>query len=142
MTNEVIRHHSYKFKDYSFLIFPYAKAYEGFLKQLFLDIGFLTRLDYISNHLRLGKLMSPNLFGRLGERSLYIKMKKYGSEELANEVWECWKIGRNQVFHYFPHNIKALTFDEAEQVISQIIKTMSDAYIQLKEKNTIESVKS
>jgi hypothetical protein len=69
-------------------------------------------------------------------------MKKYGSEELANEVWECWKIGRNQVFHYFPHNIKALTFDEAEQVISQIIKTMSDAYIQLKEKNTIESVKS
>jgi hypothetical protein len=142
MTNEVIRHHSYKFKDYSFLIFPYAKAYEGFLKQLFLDIGFLTRLDYISNHLRLGKLMSPNLVGRLGERSLYIKMKKYGSEELANEVWECWKIGRNQVFHYFPHNIKALTFDEAEQVISQIIKTMSDAYIQLKEKNTIESVKS
>ncbi|PIQ73668.1 hypothetical protein COV58_01295, partial [Candidatus Roizmanbacteria bacterium CG11_big_fil_rev_8_21_14_0_20_36_8] len=35
------------FKDYSFLVFPYAKAYEGFLKQLFLDLEFISHHDYI-----------------------------------------------------------------------------------------------
>ena len=30
----------YVFHDYSFIVFPAAKAYEGFLKTLFLDLGF------------------------------------------------------------------------------------------------------
>src|SRR3990167_818849 len=132
LMNNVIRHGSYHFKDYSFLVFPFAKAYEGFLKQLFKDVKFISHLDYISDHLRLGKLMSPNLIVKLGERSLYKKMKEAVSADFADRVWQTWKLGRNQIFHYFPHNLKAISFDEAEKIIGQIILTMEEAYIKLK----------
>ena len=60
LMDDIIRDQAYQFKDYSFLVFPFAKAYEGFLKQIFRDKDLISRLDYISDHLRLGKLMSPN----------------------------------------------------------------------------------
>lgn len=132
LMNDVIKHNSYQFKDYSFLIFPFAKTYEGFLKKLFADIHFISHLDYISDHLRLGKLMSPNLIGRLGERSLYKKIVDASSRDLADHIWNTWKIGRNQIFHYFPHNLKAVSFNEAENIVNQIISTMEEAYQKLK----------
>ncbi len=135
LMNSIIKNQSYQFKDYSFLIFPYAKAYEGYLKQLFKDINFISHLDYISDHLRLGKLMSPNLVGRLGQRSLYKKIQDSSAKELADRIWETWKLGRNQIFHYFPHNLKAVSFQDAEQIIDKIIKTMEEAYIKLKVKS-------
>ena len=131
MINDVIRNNSYTFRDYSFLIFPYAKAYEGFLKQLFKDVKFINHLHYISDHLRLGKLLSPNLIERLGDRSLYVKIEDKSSKELADRIWNTWKIGRNQIFHYFPHNIRAVTYDEAEEIISQIIGAMEESYQKL-----------
>ena len=132
LMNDVIRHHVYQFKDYSFLVFPFAKAYEGFLEQLFKEIKFISHLDYISDHLRLGKLMSPNLTDRLGDRSLYKKMTETVTKDFADRVWETWKLGRNQVFHYFPHNFKALSFEEAERIVNQITQTMEEAYMKLK----------
>ncbi len=131
LMNDIIKDNAFHFKDYSFIVFPFAKAYEGFLKQLFLDIKFISHLDYISDHLRLGKLMSPNLVDKLGDRSLYKQMKIKVTKEFADRVWETWKIGRNQVFHYFPHNLKAITFEEAENIINQIITTMEEAYEKL-----------
>lgn len=133
LMNDVIKDKAYHFKDYSFLVFPFAKAYEGFLKQLFKDIKFISHLDYISDHLRLGKLMSPNLVGKLGQRSLYKKIKDKVGQDLADKIWECWKIGRNQVFHYYPHNLKALKFEEAETIVEKILQTMEESYQRLKD---------
>ena len=133
LMNDVIREGNYEFKDYSFLIFPFAKAYEGFLKQLFKDIKFISHLDYISDHLRIGKLMSPNLIGRLGDRSLYKQITDHETRDLAERIWTTWKLGRNQVFHYFPHNLKAVSFAEAEQIIAKIIATMEESYQKLKQ---------
>ena len=135
LLDDIIRHHAYNFKDYSFLVFPFAKTYEGFLKQLFKDIKFISHLDYISDHLRLGKLMSPNLQMKLGDRSLYKKMETAVNSEFAERVWQTWKTGRNQIFHYFPHNLKAISFVEAEEIIDQIIMTMEGAFVKLKIKN-------
>jgi hypothetical protein len=131
LMNDVIKHSSYQFKDYSFLVFPFAKAYEGFLKTLFKDIKFISHLDYISDHLRLGKLLSPFMMTRLGDRSLYTKIKTHVSQELADRIWNAWKKGRNQVFHYFPHNTKSLTFQEANDIVDEMIQTMQVAYQQL-----------
>ena len=132
LMNDIIKDHAYHFKDYSFLVFPFAKAYEGFLKQLFKDIKFFSHLDYISDHLRLGKLMSPNLVMKLGDRSLYAKIKDQAGKELADQIWNVWKNGRNQIFHYFPHNLKAISFLEATKIIEEIIKTMEDSFNKLK----------
>jgi hypothetical protein len=136
LMEDIIKDNAYQFKDYSFLVFPFAKAYEGFLKQLFKDIKFISHLDYISDHLRLGKLMSPNLISKLGERSLYLKIENKAGQPLAEKVWTVWKRGRNQIFHYFPHNLKAINFDEATVIIDEIIKTMEEAYDKLKTKKS------
>jgi hypothetical protein len=135
LMNDVIKNNAYHFKDYSFLVFPFAKAYEGFLKQLFLDVKFISHLDYISDHLRLGKLLSPNLVNKLKERSLYKKIKDKVGQDLADKIWNAWKICRNQVFHYYPHNLKALTFFQAESIIDNILSVMEESYGKLKVKS-------
>lgn len=128
LLNDVIREHKTKFKDYSFLVFPFAKAYEGFLKQLFLDVGFISHLDYISDHYRLGKFLSPHLMERLGDRSLYRQIVKVAGHSLAEEIWQMWKLGRNQIMHYYPHNIKKVTLEESERVTTAFMRTMDHAY--------------
>lgn len=132
LMNDIIKDHAYHFKDYSFLVFPFAKAYEGFLKQLFRDIKFISHLDYISNHFRLGKMMSPNLVNKLGDRSLYIQVTNRVNQELAEKIWMAWKKGRNIIFHYFPHNLRAISFLESQEIIDMILKTMEEAYQKLR----------
>jgi len=126
--HEVIEEGKYNFDDYAFMVFPYAKAFEGFLKQLFRDTGFITQEEYESDHLRLGKLMSPNMAIKLGEASLYEKLTSVGSKDLANEIWDSWRNARNRVFHYFPNNLEAITLSEAEEKIKKILDTMEYAY--------------
>jgi len=134
LMDDIIHDHAYQFKDYSFLVFPFAKAYEGFLKQLFKDANLISHLDYISDHLRLGKLMSPNLVPKLGNRSLYRKIRDKTGQDLADKIWDVWKTGRNQIFHYFPHNLKAISFNEAGEIVIKILSTMEEAYKKLRKK--------
>ncbi len=134
LNEEILKKCKYCFRDYSFLVFPFAKAYEGFLKKICYDVGFLSEKDYFSDFLRLGKLLSPNLVGRLGKESLYKMIKDTVSADMADELWLTWKHGRNQVFHYFPHNIKALTYEEADEIIDNMKQTMLDSYDKLKDR--------
>ncbi len=115
------------FNDYSFVVFPFAKAYEGFLKEFFLDIGFITEKDYFSDHFRVGKVLSPHLAKQLKKKSVYQRVSVEMSRELADNMWETWKNGRNEVFHYFPHNLRSLTLDEAKDIIFHIVNTMEKA---------------
>ncbi len=55
---------------------------------------------------------------------------KYG-QDLADRVWNVWRTGRNQIFHYFPHNIKAISFDEAEKITNEILEAMEETYKRL-----------
>jgi len=123
--------------DYSYLVFPYAKLYEGFLKQLFRDIGAIGEKEYASDHFRIGKVLSPNIARLLGARSAYIWIARRYGEQLAQSLWTTWKQGRNLIFHYFPHNIRRLTLDEAQMTITHIIDTMNKAVqsCQLSNKN-------
>ncbi len=122
----------YNFKDYSFLIFPYAKAYEGYLKQLFLDVQFITEEDYVSNHFRLGKYLSPHLIDHLGDQSLYAQIRNSSTRDLAELIWQTWKTGRNQIFHYYPHNNKLVSYEDAQEIAQQILQVMEKAYEDLK----------
>lgn len=115
--------------DYSYVVFSFAKAYEGFLKQLFRDLGFIDDRQYNSDHFRVGKVLSPALKHRLGKRSVYQQLCDLeGDTKLAESLWQVWKKGRNQVFHYFPHNLKAISLKEAEEIIVQILTAMQQAY--------------
>lgn len=116
--------------DYSYLVFPFAKMYEGFLKQLFLDTGIISENEYASEHFRIGKALSPNLAHRLGPHSAYAQLTKHYSKDLATRLWNTWKEGRNLVFHYFPHNYRALSHTDAMELISMIVDTMEQAVME------------
>jgi len=115
--------------DFSYIVFPFAKLYEGFLKKLFIDAQIISERDYNSDHFRIGKALSPNMARRLGEHSAYKQISDRYGAELAARLWHTWKEGRNLVFHYFPHNYRSLTRASAIEHINQLIGTMSEAVL-------------
>ncbi|MDP1710312.1 MAG: RNase LS family HEPN domain-containing protein [bacterium] len=122
-----------KFTDYSFVVFPAAKAYEGFLKKMFFDLGFITREDYEGKHLRIGKELNPFLPKKIESAGVYKKLVKYcGGEELANNLWDTWKTSRNLTFHYFPNEKNALTLWEAGDRLEMIVGAIDMAFKECK----------
>jgi len=110
--------------DYSFIVFPFAKAYEGFLKKFLWDIGLITEDDYYGDEIRIGRLLNPNYEDNT---SVYGKVcgQTKGGKQIAQKLWDAWKRGRNTVFHYFPHNFKKLEYNEALDIINDLINAMS-----------------
>lgn len=121
------KHEMGELSDYSYLVFPFAKVYEGFLKQLFRDVGAITEKEYQSDHFRIGKSLSPNMARLLGARSAFTWINRHYGNDLAMTLWQTWKSGRNLTFHYFPHNIRRLGYEEAVGTISNITGTMKKA---------------
>ena len=113
--------------DYSFIVSPVAKAYEGFLKDFFLDTGIIDQATYHSDRFRVGKTLNPSL--RYKRFSIFQKLTDLHQrgEELAETLWDAWKFGRNEIFHYFPDNLKKLNRDEAEERITLILKAIINA---------------
>lgn len=113
--------------DFSYLVFPFAKMYEGFLKQLFFDLEMITKEQYEGPLFRIGKALSPHMIRRLGDASVFKQLEHEYTRQFAVSLWETWKEGRNLVFHYFPHNIRSLTRDQAVGLVQRIIDAMDEA---------------
>ncbi len=123
----------HQFHDYSFVVFPAAKAYEGFLKKVFFDLKFITEEDYFGKRFRIGKALNPSLPQRLRREGVYDKVAKYcGGEGLAEMMWETWKAARNLIFHWFPNEKNAITLDEAGERLSQLIETIDQTFKECK----------
>lgn len=120
-----------KFADYSFVVFPAAKAYEGFLKKLFLDLGFISEEEYLGKHFRIGKSLNPSLPRHLRKNEVYGKIVHYcGGEKLASELWEAWRVGRNLTFHWYPNERSAISLDEAVERIDLIVHAIDSAFVE------------
>ncbi len=118
-----------EFDDYAFVVFPSAKAYEGFLKKLFLDLKFITPEDYFGKHFRIGKSLNPSLPRELRKHEVYSKIVKYcGGSKLADTLWEAWKLSRNLTFHWFPDEKNAITLDEAVDRVNMIVSAIDEAF--------------
>ena len=107
--------------DYSFLVSPISKAYEGYLKDFFLKTHIIDRYDYESDRFRVGKTLNPSL--RYRRFSIYQKLANLSEEgeSIAEKLWNAWKYGRNEIFHYFPNNLKNLSRNEAEERIAMLL---------------------
>ncbi len=115
--------------DYSFIVFPAAKAYEGFLKKLFLDMAFISKEDYYGKKFRIGKALNPYLDKELRHESAYDRLVNFtGGTELADRLWDTWKNSRNLVFHWFPDEKRALTVEEAKERYNMIIGAIDAAF--------------
>lgn len=127
--------------DYSFVVFPAAKAYEGFLKKMFLDLGFITKDDYFGKHFRIGKSLNPSLPKEIRRNEVYGKIVKFCSgRTLADELWETWRVCRNITFHWFPDMKNAISLDEAKERVDMIITAIDDSFkgCPLGENNPVE----
>jgi hypothetical protein len=113
--------------DYSFMVAPAAKAYEGYLKDFFLKIGIIDDYSYRSDRFRVGKTLNPSLrYKRFSIYQKLIDLDDHG-EELAEKLWNAWKFGRNEIFHYFPGVIKNLDRLEANDRIDIILEAIIEA---------------
>lgn len=116
------------FHDYSFVVFPAAKAYEGFLKKLFLDMGFITSEDYFGKRFRIGKALNPFLEKEFRRESVYDRLvDSCGGKGLADKLWETWKNCRNLIFHWFPNEKNAISLDEARERLGMISEAIDQA---------------
>lgn len=118
------------FHDYSFVVFPAAKAYEGFLKTLFLEMGFIGEKDYYGKRFRIGKALNPSLDPEIREKeSVYDRIVAYcGGKKLSDELWDTWKRCRNLLFHWFPKEKNAIDYEEAKERFEKIINAIDMAY--------------
>lgn len=121
--------------DFSFIVFPAAKAYEGFLKKFFLDMGFITKEDYFGNRFRVGKALNPSLDReRYKGESVYDQIiESCQGQELANKLWETWKQSRNLIFHWFPDEKHAPTINEARDRYKMVIEAIDAAFKECKQ---------
>jgi len=118
-----------KFNDYSFIVFPAAKAYEGFLKFVFWQKGFITKEDYYGTRFRIGKALNPQLEEKYRAESVYDRIVvSCGGKELADKLWDTWRLCRNLVFHWFPEETKFLDLSEARERLAMIVGAMDDLY--------------
>ncbi len=114
--------------DYSYLVFPFSKAYEGFLKRLFLDLDLIREDEYYGEDIRIGRVLNPHYVHE--HENVFKKLCSATGEkgtEMADRLWKMWKKGRNLVFHYFPHNFRKLSFEEASEIIDDLVNVMADA---------------
>ncbi len=122
------------YHDYSFVVFPAAKAYEGYLKKLFLDLGFISEGDYYGRRFRIGKALNPQLEPRFRPlESVYDKLRNHlGNNYLGDLLWNTWRNCRNLVFHWFPDEKSAINFEEAKKRVALVIKAIDESYKECK----------
>ena len=127
---EKVENWEVKFHDYAFVVFPASKAFEGYLKKLFLDLDFITKKQYYGKRFRVGKALNPQLETKYRERySVYDKLVGFcGGPKLADQLWLTWKTGRNLLFHWFPKEKNAIEYQEAVQKVNMILDSMDLAF--------------
>ena len=90
---------------------------------------FITEEDYYGKHFRIGKALNPSLPKELRSEGVYDKIAKYcQGPELADKLWEAWRLSRNLTFHWFPNEKNAITLPEAGERIEMIIDVIDEAF--------------
>ncbi|MBP7875814.1 hypothetical protein KA012_02350 [Candidatus Woesebacteria bacterium] len=116
------------FSDYSFIVFPMAKAYEGFLKQYLFQMELLSVEGYHDKRFRIGRALNPDLrHKQRDEHWLYDDIVALCSEDLGRQLWETWLQCRNRVFHYFPASTQSLSLNRAGEYLMIMVDAMTAA---------------
>jgi hypothetical protein len=121
------RLHSF-FSDYSFVVFPMAKAYEGFLKKYFYDLQFITLEMYNGKRFRIGRSLNPDIHpDRRDTDWVYGNLADLCGADVARQLWDTWLLCRNQIFHFFPDKEKRLNLQEAGIYLEKLAQAMEEA---------------
>lgn len=117
------------FHDYSFVVFPMAKAYESFLKKFLYTLGLIDRAQYEHREFRIGRSLNPDIPARYqNEQWVYDTLSSACSPELGRRLWDAWLTCRNHLFHYFPEEKSNITLAQAEKLLHLMDDAMRDAF--------------
>ncbi len=112
------------YEDYSFVLFPMSKAYEGFLKKYLKDLNLISEKVYLGRRFRIGRALNPDInHNQHDEYWLFDDLEDLCGNEIARQLWDAWLTCRNRVFHYFPAEASLLTLD----MVAERIKILSHA---------------
>ena len=119
--------------DYSFVVFPVAKAYEGFLKKFLYDLELIDQEELLGRQFRIGRSLNPALPEEYrNDQWVYQRLVNWSKSRrtdgrLPGMIWDAWREGRNEVAHYFIGGEKGLTLVEAERRLVKITETIKEA---------------
>lgn len=124
--------------DYSFVVFPLAKVYEGFLKQFLFQLGLISTETVASTRFRIGRALNPDVHKiQQDEYWLYRDLEQICGPGVARELWETWLGCRNRVFHYYPEQPRLLTLTQAGAYLDRLAAAMEAALVcQVESKST------
>ncbi len=119
----------YQLSDYSFVLFPMSKAYEGFLKLYLLEMNFISRKVFEGNKFRIGRALNPDVRKEQRDKYwLYDDVEHVCGEETARDLWQTWLQCRNQVFHYFPMKSVKMTLPMVYERLTQVDDSITAAF--------------
>jgi len=115
--------------DYSFVVFPAAKAYEGYLKQYLLDQGLVSKELIAGTRFRIGRSLNPDVNPNQRDQYwLYDNLVRVCGEELSRQLWNAWLECRNHLFHYFVGKELFISKDQAYQKLELLLSVMEDSW--------------
>lgn len=128
--------------DFSYIVFPAAKAYEGFLKKLFFELGLITRSQFSGERFRIGRALNPAIYKEYPHESVYEKLTRFcGGEEVAAKLWYTWKNSRNLVFHFFPEKENLISYPEAKKRVEEVLQAIDFSFRGCRVPSLSQSVK-
>lgn len=119
--------------DYSFIVFPVAKAYEGFLKKFLFDLNLINKDQLMGKSFRIGRSLNPNLPEEMRDDEwVFERMKALcqsegiEKESLPERLWEAWGLGRNSIFHYFIGEEQLVSLQIAKERLNMLVDLMKE----------------
>jgi len=116
------------FSDYSFILLPVAKAFEGFLKKILVNLKLIKLSDLKTDpYIAINKYFNPK-DGLINE---YLVDKKR-DKTLPSNIFSVYQECRNDILHYDLHrNIAVYSLDQAEFYYDRIEDAIGKCYIAL-----------
>ena len=113
------------YPDYSFIIFPIAKGYEGFIKTFFYNHGLISYEVFRGKRFRVGRSLNPDIAQHhQDEWWLYDDVSRICGAAVARQLWDAWIECRNHIFHYFPESQIEYSLPEIEKKVLLLINVM------------------
>ncbi len=117
-------------RDYGYIVFSASKAYEGFLKQYFIDLSLLPKHQVHHRYFRIGRSLNPDVkHSQRDEDWVFDNLERSCGNTLARELWNTWLECRNHVFHYFPEKYKITDLSQARRKVHRVIQSIQTAVL-------------
>ena len=128
--------------DYSCMVLPLAKAYEGVLKKILVRAGFINEADLQENP----DISISRYFNPVGNNAIFRALKDQARDKtIPHVIYSTYQECRNLILHYDPYRDNRLkTIEDAEfyeRRISDAIKKAYETFQKVEAKPEVETVK-